>query len=67
MAWNKVAGSCDHGPCPTFHRDDANGAMRVQANIVAPHVEIPGFEGMVEMQESDWRNLIRQYLAQFPL
>lgn len=40
--------------------------MRVQGTRVDPHVEIPGFEGMLEFSGADWRNLIRQYLEQFP-
>lgn len=66
MTWIKVAGSCDAGSCPTFYIDPTTGAVRVQGARVSPHLDIPDFEGMLEIGPADWQNLIRQYLATFP-
>jgi hypothetical protein len=63
MTWIKVARSCETGPCPTFHVNPANGRVRVQGARVAPHEDIPDFEGMLEFEPADWENLIEQYLA----
>lgn len=65
MAWEKIAGSCEQGPCPTLYVDAETGAARWQANRVAPHVPIPDFEGMVEIPPEDWRNLVAQIIARY--
>lgn len=65
MAWTKIAGSCEQGPCPTIYIDETTGGARIQANRVNPHLPIPDFEGMVEMPPEDWANIVEQILARY--
>ncbi len=67
MTWTVVAETCRQGPCPTLYVNPETGGVRVQGNHADPHMPIPGFEGMLDISKEEFRDLLRQYVQQFPL
>jgi hypothetical protein len=58
MAYDLLAGSCDGGPCPTFHRDRATGDVKVQGYITDSPVPLPAGEDVVHIPAEAWRRLL---------
>lgn len=64
MAWRRAAETCRNGPCPTIYIDDTTQKVRVQGARVAAHVDIPGFESMLEFTADEWADMMRQLKEQ---
>jgi hypothetical protein len=58
MGFRLLAGSCDGGPCPTFHRDDVTGDVKVQGYITDSPVPLPQGEEVVLIPAEAWARLL---------
>jgi hypothetical protein len=58
MAYEPLAGSCDSGPCPAFHRDDVTGDVKVQGYITDSPVPLPSGEDVVHIPAEAWARLL---------
>jgi len=58
MAYDVLAGSCDSGPCPTFHRDAVTGDVKVQGYITDSPVPLPSGEDVVHIPAEAWARLL---------
>lgn len=58
MAYELLAGSCDSGPCPAFHRDRATGDVKVQGYITGSPVPLPSGEDVVHIPAEAWARLM---------
>lgn len=58
MAYHLLAGSCDSGPCPAFHRDDVTGDVKVQGYITESPVPLPAGEDVVHIPAEAWARLL---------
>lgn len=59
MAYELLAGSCDGGPCPTFHRDQVTGDVKVQGYVTESPVPLPSGEDVVHIPAEAWARLAR--------
>ena len=57
-----LASSCDEGPCPTFHIDDATGDVLVEGYVTSdqPVVDVPSGETVVRIDAAAWHTLTSQ-------
>lgn len=58
MTFQLLAGSCDGGPCPTFHQDDMTGDVKVQGYITDSPVALPQGEDVVLIPAEAWTRLL---------
>jgi hypothetical protein len=58
MAYYELADSCDSGPCPTFHRDDVTGDVKVQGYVTDSPVPLPLGEDVVHIPAEAWARLL---------
>lgn len=58
MAYELLAGSCDGGPCPTFHRDQVTGDVKVQGYVTESPVPLPSGENVVHIPAEAWARLL---------
>jgi hypothetical protein len=58
MAYELLAGSCDGGPCPAFHRDQVTGDVKVQGYITESPVPLPSGEDVVHIPAEAWARLL---------
>lgn len=58
MAYRLLAGSCDGGPCPTFHIDGEDGGVIVQGYLADSPVVLPPGEDVVHIPADAWERLL---------
>jgi hypothetical protein len=67
MAYELLAGSCDSGPCPAFHRDGVTGDVKVQGYITGSPVPLPSGEDVVHIPAEAWARLLSRLPVGMPL
>ena len=61
--YRQLAGSCDEGPCPTFHIDPTSRDVLVQGYRIESPIPLPAGEDVVHIPADAWARLLRDMPA----
>lgn len=59
MSWETLSNTCHNGPCPTAHRENTTGDVKVQGYVTtADELNVPAGEDIVFIPADAWARLL---------